>query len=116
MFKKFDPKKWERIRAKGRIRYVLLYGVLMMGSVFAVAAFLAEPLIGRIFYGQGYSSDMTLRLIQWPIAGVFFGKLIGIMTWYGGEREYENYLRAERKRTKSGRKKDKRRQKQQQEN
>ncbi len=107
MKKSFDPKRWEKIRAKGRTRYVLVRGILGFGLIFAVAAALVEPLIGMAAWGRAYTPNVGVRLIQWPVAGIFFGLLMGIMTWAGGEREYEKYLEERARQAKRRRKKAK---------
>lgn len=92
MKRAFDPRRWERIRTGGQVRYVLIRGVLMSGALFAAAAAVVEPLAGWIFYGHAYSPpELHYRIIQWIVAGLFCGLLVGIMTWYGGEREYERH-------------------------
>lgn len=105
--KPFDPKRWEVIRQKGRTRFILVRGVLFMGVPFALIAALVEPIIGRVAWGAAYSPDPTVRLIQWPLAGFFFGILAGIMVWYGGEREYEKHREANPVKKKKRRKKKK---------
>ncbi len=105
--KPFDPRRWEEIRKKGRTRFILVRGILLMGIPFALIAALMEPVIGRIAWGAAYTPDSAVRMIQWPLAGLFFGLLAGIMLWYGGEREYEKYRETHPVKKKKRRKKKK---------
>ena len=76
----FDEKaiaRWERVRARGRLRYVLMHGVLFWGLPMLLA------MTGVTYvqqYGWAWPSAETERillmlvnLIIWPIGGYLFG-------------------------------------------
>ena len=75
--------KWEKVRAKGRTRYVLVSGVLSYGlPMFVVMTFLV------------HRADLSPRFvgisaIVWAIGGALFGAIM----WYVLERQYRKATR-----------------------
>ncbi|TNE63956.1 MAG: hypothetical protein EP335_08205 [Alphaproteobacteria bacterium] len=77
--------RWEKIRRGGRMRYILLYGVLGWG----LPTLLLFSLIRGWVEGRVESILATvfdpMHLVIWALAGVVFGALM----WRWSERIYE---------------------------
>ncbi len=73
--------KWERTRAKGIWRFVLLYGVLFWGglSIIANASF-------NMITGTFVSSRLSLTVPVFLVSGFVFG----LALWLVGEYMYRN--------------------------
>ncbi len=76
--------KWESARAKGKLHFILVRGVLSWGlPMFIFMAFINKP------FAYGFTSEAAaIHYIVWPIAGVLFG----LFTWYLSERLYQKEL------------------------
>jgi len=76
-----DWSKWERTRAKGRTRFVLVFGVLFWGVLVAIFFSLA---MGALVPGSQFGLILGLALIFFPIGGIFWG----LSVWRLTERKY----------------------------
>jgi len=80
--------RWEKTRAKGKLRFMLLNGSLFWGGIMilflnALHAFvLHDPTEKRYF---------IISLVVWPIVGLF----IGLQTWNRTEASYQ-YLKSQK--------------------
>jgi len=76
--------KWEAARAKGKLHFILVRGVLSWGlPMFIFMAFINKP------FADGFTSEAAIvHYIVWPIAGVLFG----VFTWHLSERLYKKEL------------------------
>jgi hypothetical protein len=77
-------KAWEVTRAKGKLSFFLISGVLSYGlPMFIMMAFMNKP------FSNGFTSQTAIiHCIVWPIAGLFFG----VIMWYVTEHKYKKEL------------------------
>ncbi len=75
---------WELLRAKGKLNYILIYGLLSYGlPMFIFMAFLNNP------FADGFTSSKAIvHCIIWPIAGLLFG----LIMWHVSESKYKKEL------------------------
>jgi hypothetical protein len=76
--------KWEAIRTKGLLRFILLRGVLGWGL--GCAAFLT--VFHLVSESHFTAADIALPFVVFPVGGVLFGYLI----WNQAEATYRAYL------------------------
>ncbi len=96
---KKQKEEWAKVRAKGRKRYILVNGILIMGGAFAITMFIGTQFIGLL---QAYWFNTPYVLIDstrdvlsgiiggviFVIGGVIFGWLMGVMNWSAKESAY----------------------------
>jgi hypothetical protein len=77
-------KAWEVTRAKGKLNFFLISGVLSYGlPMFIMMAFMNKP------FTDGLTSPAAIiHCIVWPIAGLLFG----VIMWYVTEHKYKKEL------------------------
>jgi hypothetical protein len=77
-------KAWEVTRAKGKLNFFLISGVLSYGlPMFIMMAFMNKP------FADGFTSKAAIiHCIVWPIAGFLFG----VIMWYVTEHKYKKEL------------------------
>ena len=87
MFK--DPARWESIRAKGRARFVVTFGVLMWGlpMCLVMTAFVNPPSPHGLLSPRNY---LIFSVILWCTIGALFGAL----AWNLSERAYKRRMTA----------------------
>jgi hypothetical protein len=73
--------KWEKIRAKGKWRFVMLYGVLCFGML----SFVLGGLFGYFFFQSGF--DLK-RLLPEVMGFLVMGFFWGWMMWRINENKY----------------------------
>ena len=73
-----ELERWSVLRAKGRLRYVLLHGVLAYGlPMFLVMTFLVRP--------QPQTPVLlAISAALWAVGGLVFG----LIMWHVNERRY----------------------------
>ena len=73
--------KWEKIRAKGKLNYVLLYGAVLWGLSTAALLTLGLPLLigAKITWSRA-----LINVILFPLAGIGWGRF----TWIVNEKAY----------------------------
>ena len=87
--------RWEQTRARGRFRYVLLYGVLGFGLCMAVFGRVFDVLFdnrnGESFIpgGDALLPFIGGRLLYMLVNGVVWG----LVMWYVSDRAYTKALR-----------------------
>ena len=74
--------KWERIRAKGMWRFVLVYGVLWWGGFMIIAT----SIYGLFFRRLSYSLDDFSITVPALLVGGF---VFGLACWFVGEYKYQ---------------------------
>jgi hypothetical protein len=74
--------KWERIRAKGMWRFVLLYGVLWWGGIMIIVT----SIYGFFFRRLRYTLDDLEVLIP---AFLVSGLVVGLVNWHAREYRYD---------------------------
>ena len=79
--------KWERIRAKGMWRFVLLYWVLGWGGFMIIIA----SGYSYFFRHRGFSVDDLIITIPTYLVGGF---IIGLVLWLIGEYQYQKDSRS----------------------
>jgi hypothetical protein len=72
---------WERIRAKGLLRFVLTRGVLGWSITYTVLVTLANYLISRRAPGAG-------EMLSRSVVALFTGIVVGMAWWVSAERRY----------------------------
>lgn len=77
-------KKWELIRRKGPLHFILLRGGLFWGlSMFIIMALVNKP------FSDGFVSNIAIiHYVVWPVCGILFG----ILNWYIWERSYKKQI------------------------
>lgn len=77
-------KAWALTRAKGKVYFFLVNGVLSYGlPMFIFMAFLTKP------FENGLTSPMAIaHYIVWPVAGFIFG----VTMWFVAEYRYKKEL------------------------
>jgi cbb3-type cytochrome oxidase subunit 1 len=82
---KTDFSKWERIRTKGRLRYIVIYGVLCYGIGTAVLFSIIFPLLMSWMSREvSFSRVLLLSLILFPLGGIAWGATM----WYVMENKH----------------------------
>lgn len=84
--------EWEKVREKGKLNYVLKYGIILWGVVGLISALIVE-LIDNKFTLHGYftrdlASEMLVRGIFYAI---IIGPIIGLFMWNYNEKKYKKY-------------------------
>jgi hypothetical protein len=74
--------RWAATRAKGRTRYILLYGVLLWGLFTGI---LWSIVMSAVQGWERLPLYLMLALIGFPIGGYFFGA----WTWKRAEQVYQ---------------------------
>ena len=84
--------RWTETRKKGRTRYILLNGIVLIGGFFAVGMLAVDfyflnslELSLEAYLGKG------MTWISFTINAVIMGLLMGTLNWYGNERNFRNY-------------------------
>ena len=88
-----QKEKWAKVRAKGRFRFVLIYGVLIYGAVFLILGYLCEALFETIrsyVYSVAYVSPKPPYFISKIVIALICGALIGFIIWRFNEKAYRN--------------------------
>ncbi|MCR2807985.1 hypothetical protein [Paenibacillus soyae] len=85
-----NSQNWERIRSKGKLRYVLKYGMLYFGLPLGIMASLVQRLIRNSF---SFDSFLTMELIGDLIGRglfymVFAGGIYGTFSWNSYEKKF----------------------------
>lgn len=82
-------KRWETIRQKGKMRFILENGVLMWGvPMFVVMTFLVNPQKDR---QEHKGSLILISAVIWAIGGLLFGWTV----WTISEKRYQKFLAAQ---------------------
>ena len=89
--KKEEYKRWSKIREKGKLRYILKYGILFWGIPTGIIAgiiinFLEMGFSLSVFKQIEFYSELIARMLFF---GLFGGPLYGIITWIGKERKWK---------------------------
>jgi hypothetical protein len=103
--------KWARIREQGKVRYVLINGLIYQGIPFAVMMLLADyffddrirTLLGlKVKPPDDLAPDwfiwvrVYLTIGKFLLLAVGFGTWMGWWTWYWGERSYQKTMDSEK--------------------
>ena len=84
-------KKWEKIRSKGKFRFVLVYGILLLGLMPGAVAFMSSEVFDYFFDYQAFqtrSENFTLKFILWLIFWSLVGLFNGFWMWNYREKEF----------------------------
>ena len=76
-----ESQKWERIRARGEVFFVLIRGVLGYGGFVFVFSTCSAMLI---FHRRLNAALVAEKALTWVLAGFFFG----VIVWYLEESRY----------------------------
>lgn len=79
--------KWEDVRKKGFLRFVLVQGVLRWGVGTAILYTLFTWLVAH----TNLLKVLSLSLVIFPICGIFFG----IIMWFVLQRNYQKKISAQ---------------------
>ncbi|MED0685576.1 hypothetical protein [Anoxybacillus ayderensis] len=80
-------RNWEEVRAKGKVNYIIKYGVIGWGMITGLAVGIFTEI--NALFEQEYSRFLTSLSISLAVFSVF-GILFGQIMWYFGEKKY-NY-------------------------
>lgn len=88
---------WSDIRAKGRFRYIALYGVIITGGLYAMVMTIVGYFIEHGFtFSQLYSYAVDSRThTRFFLFATAFGVIMGIVKWHRGEKAYAEALAKE---------------------
>jgi hypothetical protein len=75
--------KWERVRAKGKARYVVRATL-----TFGLTMILITGIIDYLFNGRIQRSHIVFTIICYSLAGI----VIGFIEWWDHEGKYKNHL------------------------
>ncbi|MBI6871228.1 hypothetical protein [Clostridium aciditolerans] len=82
--------KWEKIKSKGLMSYMLKTGILYYGlSFFLTWVFLVPFIESSYTFNFIYKETFTTKLIVFGIISPLFGMLMGYTGWKGFEKKYE---------------------------
>lgn len=74
-------RKWLKTKEKGLARYLILYGVILGGTVFFI--------ITHLFFERDRAAFLSASIEKQSlniISSIFFGLIIAIASWYKGLR------------------------------
>ena len=74
--------KWEKIRAKGKWRYCIIYGCLLWGGLTGILSIFFE-----LVYSEFSLKYAFFKLIVFMAFGIFFG----LTQWKTQESHYQQY-------------------------
>lgn len=82
---------WEKAQSKGKLKFILVNGILFHGLPLGVLFFLYRPIYNYFFDYSNFQSsnnrslpDLIITLIVWSIAG----SINGLLTWNKMEKEF----------------------------
>ena len=87
---KKELKKWKKLREKGKLNYLLKYGILFYGMpVGTVIVFMTN------ISSEGLQNTLTLKgIVGCTITGILYGILVGLaygfLSWKLKERKWKN--------------------------
>ncbi len=89
---KEQKEEWAKVRAKGRKRFILVNGILIMGGIFSILGFVIVQFMELL---EAYRFNTPRVPINWTrdvffavFGGVFFGLINGMGLWSAKERAY----------------------------
>lgn len=86
--------KWKQIRAKGRVRYILVDGILEDGSLFALLSMLLNHLWKHgLTWSIAHNFSLTNFIPEFVFKAVFFGGFLALWRWSANEKKYKEYER-----------------------
>lgn len=85
--KPFNSNKWERMRAKGRKKYIIYNGVVGWGIPTAILYSILTTLweTQTIELNNEFFETLIISIILFPLGGIGFG----IWTWHAFESNYQ---------------------------
>lgn len=84
-----ERREWERIRARGFGRYVLLNGIVLWGIGFSTASIVLDILYPKLFSYQRPAHSN--QILEWLLSIVFSsvtGSILAIVKWDRKESKY----------------------------
>jgi hypothetical protein len=78
--------KWSKTRQMGKRKFVIIYGLLLFGGLYAIMSLALDELFPQ-------ENSWLDRPIHAYIFFVFMGLLFGILNWYFAEKRYAKYLK-----------------------
>ena len=79
--------RWQKLRAKGHLHYVLSADDLSWGLTMFLVMALFPYLFGTPFKVQGSFQHLLIGVVLWPLAGALYG----IVTWFLCEKSYRKF-------------------------
>jgi len=76
--------RWEKTRARGKLRFMLLNGVLMWGGFMIL---FLNGLHSFVLHDPSERAYFVTSLVVWPFAGLLFG----LLTWNRTEASYHHF-------------------------
>ena len=80
-------RKWKKVREIGIVKYILIYGFLMWGTLAAVI-FQVLSMYSRGFHYTNFKAQLISPTISLMIAGLLFG----LSTWLSSENKYNKIV------------------------
>lgn len=83
-------KRWEKERKKGKLSYIIRWGLLFYGgSFFLIWTFLAPFIDSGFTFNFIYKETFILKLIVFGIVSLLFGLFMSYINWSSFERRYK---------------------------
>lgn len=77
--------KWAKTRSKGKLRFILVYGVLFLGVSSAILSSIIKAIYYNNFSLQTFTSpEFLVNLVCLLVGGYFWGHIV----WNFNEKEY----------------------------
>jgi hypothetical protein len=86
-FTDLQASQWERVRQRGRRRYVVLYGVIGWGLLIALLSSAIHALISGL---DGAVRNLAFNLVMMPLFGILFGYWM----WSYNEDKHRRWARS----------------------
>lgn len=83
-------KRWEKSRKKGKLSYIIRWGLLFYGGTFfLIWTFLAPFIENGYNFSFIHKGTFILKLIVFGVVSSLFGLLMGYLNWGSFERRYK---------------------------
>lgn len=81
--------RWGRIRGKGRMHFIINYGIFYWGTMSGVLFFLLDRLLqhgidASAYFSEGWLSSFWSSMVSFWLGGILFGYLL----WKYNEKVY----------------------------
>jgi hypothetical protein len=88
-----QKEKWVKVRSKGRLKFVLVYGVLVFGTVSSILGYLSEVMVETVWsyiYSIAYEPPKPPYYLSRIVFAILIGVTTGFVIWHFNEKSYKN--------------------------